>query len=125
MKRLMTILPLALVLAACSGVGAPAESPAPPTLDPVGVYDCSLDVDGMALLATLSIEGEPGAYTGMVDSEMGTMPVSNIAVEGNDMTFMVDTPEMAVYFAVTFEGPNFSGDFDAGGMGGFITGTKR
>ena len=125
MKRLLTLLPLALVLAACSGVGAPATPPAPPPLDPVGVYDCSLDVDGMALLATLSIEGEPGAYTGMVDSEMGSMPVSDISVEGNDMTFMVDTPDMAVYFAVAFDGLNFSGDFDAGGMGGIITGTKR
>lgn len=125
MKRLLTLLPLALVLSACSGVSAPAAPPAPPPLDPVGVYDCSMDVDGMEILATLSIEGQPGAYTGTVNSDMGTMPVGDISVEGDDMTFMIDTPDMAVFFTVTFNGANFTGDFDAGGMGGVITGTKR
>jgi hypothetical protein len=125
MKRLMALMPFALVLAACSGGGAPAAPPAPPPLDPVGVYDCSLDVDGMEIMATLSIEGEPGAYTGTVDSDMGAMPVGDISVEGDDMTFMIDTPDMAVFFAVTFDGANFAGDFDAGGMGGVITGAKR
>lgn len=125
MKRLLAIPPLALFLAACSGGGAPAAPPAPPPLDPVGVYDCFLDVDGMEIMATLSIEGEPGAYSGTVDSDMGVMPVSDIVVEGDAMTFMIDSPDMAVFFAVTFEGADFAGDFDAGGMGGVITGTRR
>jgi len=124
MKRLMTVLPLALFVAACSG-GPPPEPPTPPPLDPVGVYDCLLDVDGMEIGATLTITGTPEAYTGTVDSDMGLAPVSDISVDGNEMTFAVDTPEMAVFFVVVFDGDTFTGEFDAGGMGGFISGTKR
>lgn len=127
MKRLLNTLPLALFLAACSsgGSSAPAAPAAPPALDPTGVYDCLLDVDGMEIGATLTINGEEGAYTGSVDSDMGPSPVSDITVDGQEMTFVVDTPDMAVFFVVTFDGPNFSGEFDAGGMGGVISGTKR
>jgi hypothetical protein len=56
---------------------------------------------------------------------MGPAPVTDITVEGQQMTFVVDTGDMAVFFAVTFDGSNFTGEFDAGGMGGFISGTKR
>ena len=130
MKRMMTVLPLAMALWACSGglAGGPAPEPVPPpppALDPRGIYDCLLDVEGMELSAVLTISGEPGAYTGTVNSEMGPAPVSDVSVDGNQMTFAVDTPDMAVFFVVTFDGDNFSGQFDAGGMGGYISGTKR
>jgi hypothetical protein len=127
MKRLLSTLPLALLFVACSsgGANAPAEPAPPPALDPTGVYDCLLDVDGMEIGATVTINGEAGAYTGSVDSDMGPSPVSDITVDGQEMTFLVDTPDMSVFFVVTFDGPNFSGDFDAGGMGGMIIGTKR
>ncbi len=50
MKRLLSTLPLALLFVACSsgGANAPAEPAPPPALDPTGVYDCLLDVDGTA-----------------------------------------------------------------------------
>jgi hypothetical protein len=127
MRKLALLSPLTLFALACSGgmSGAPAPEPAPPPLDPTGVYDCWLDVEGMELNAVLSISGEPGAYTGTVDSEMGPAPVSNITVDGDNMTFVVDTPDMSVFFSVVFDGDTFSGDFDAGGMGGYINGKKR
>jgi len=124
MKRFVTALPLALLLAACSA-GPPPEPPAPPPLDPVGVYDCLLYVEGTDIGATLTIEGEAGAYTGTVDSDMGLAPVSDITVAGDEMTFLVDTGDMVVFFAVIFEGDTFAGDFDAGGIGGVISGKKR
>ena len=128
MRRMVSTVPVVLFLAACAGgnSSAPPPEPAPPPpLDPVGVYDCSLDVEGMALSAVLSISGEPGAYTGSVDSDMGPAPVRDIAVSGNEMTFSVDTPEMLVFFAVVFDGQDFAGEFDAGGMAGFISGKRR
>lgn len=127
MRKLALLSPMTLFALACSGgmSGPPAPPPAPPPLDPTGVYDCWLDVEGMELNAVLSISGEPGAYTGTVDSEMGPAPVSNITVDGDNMTFVVDTPDMSVFFSVIFDGDSFSGEFDAGGMGGYINGKKR
>ena len=124
MKRMMTMLPLAMLLAACSS-GPPPEPPGPPPLDPVGVYDCMLYIEGMEMPATLTIEGEADAYTGTVDTEMGLEALSDITVDGQQMSFVVDTPDMVVYFTVLFDGDSFSGDFDAGGMGGSVSGTKR
>ena len=124
MKRLMAVFPLALFVAACSG-GPPPEPPGPPPLDPVGVYDCYVGVEGQEFGVTLTINGTAGAYTGSVDSEMGPGQVTDITVQGNEMTFLVDTGDMAVFFSVVFDGDTFTGDFDAGGMGGYISGKKR
>jgi hypothetical protein len=124
MRRLIPVFSLALLVAACSG-GPPPEPPGPPPLDPVGVYDCALFAEGMEFGATLTITEEEGGYTGSVDSDMGPAPVSDIVVEGDEMTFVVDTPEMVVFFVVVFDGDTFTGEFDTGGMYGSITGTKR
>ena len=128
LKRLVAVLPLALFVVACaggaSGGGAP-EPPPPPEFDPAGVYDCLLYIEGMEMGATLTIEGDAGAYTGTVDTEMGLESISDISVDGQEMTFVVDTPEMVVFFALVFDGDSVSGDFDAGGMGGSLSGTKR
>jgi hypothetical protein len=124
MKRLTNLFPLVALLAACAG-GPPPEPPGPPPLDPAGTYDCYLDVDGMGIDAVLTITGEEGAYEGTVSSDMGSMAVSDVVVDGQQMTFVVDSPDMTVFFTVVFEGENFSGEFDAGGMGGYVTGTKR
>ena len=64
--------------------------------------------------ATLTIAGEAGAYTGTVDTEMGLESISDVTINGQEMTFVVDTPDMVVYFSVLFEGDTISGDFDAG-----------
>ena len=79
----------------------------------------------MEIGITLTITGTPGAFTGSVDSEMGPGQVADILVDGNDMTFAVDTGDMAVFFAVVFDRDTFTGEFDAGGMGGYISGQKR
>ena len=128
MRRLVNTLPMALILAACSGGmsgGAPPAPPPPPELDPVGVYDCVVGAEGMEFGVTLTITGTAGEYTGSVDSEMGPGEVSDIVINGNEMTFVVDTPDMAVFFGVVFDGDTFTGDFDAGGMAGYISGKKR
>jgi hypothetical protein len=74
---------------------------------------------------TLSITGTRGDYTGSVESEMGPGDVTDITIQGNEMTFVVETPDMSVFFAVVFDGDTFTGDFDAGDMGGYISGTRR
>ena len=125
MKRLFSILPLALFVVACAGVASGGAAPEPPPFSPAGVYDCLLFIEGMEMGATLTIEGAAGAYTGTVDTEMGLESISDVSLEGQGMTFVVDTPDMVVFFAVVFDGDTVSGDFDAGGMGGSLSGTKR
>jgi hypothetical protein len=126
MKRLATVLPLALILSACAGgMGNTSAPEPPPPPDPTGVYDCWLSVEGMEFGAVLTIEGDPGTYTGTVDSEMGPAPVSNLEVDGDVMTFVVDTPDASVFFTVTMNDAGFSGQFDASGMVGSISAEKR
>lgn len=126
MNRFLAILPLTLLAAACAGGAyAPPEPPPPPELNPIGVYDCALDIEGQQMSAVLTISESAEGYTGTVDSDMGPAPVADITVDGQEMTFVVDTGDMSVFFAVVFDGDDFRGDFDAGGMGGYISGTKR
>ena len=66
-----------------------------------------------------------GGTVAVVSSEMGSMPVSDITIDGQTMSFIVDSPDMTVFFNVVFEGADFSGEFDAGGMGGFVSGKRR
>ena len=125
MNRLAAVLPLTLVLMACSG-GPPPEPPAPPPLDPVGIYDCTVTAEGMEIGVTLTITGEAGGgYSGSINSDMGYAAVSDITVDGNRVSFVADNPEMVVFFNVQIEGDTLTGELDAGGFPGYITGRKR
>jgi hypothetical protein len=126
MHRCRMVLTLVLFAAACSRAGPP-EPPTPPQLDPTGVYDVVVNIEGMGQIpATFTITGAPGAYEGVVDSEMGPSPVTNITIDGNTMTFFVDTPQVSVFFNVLFEGDGFTGSFDAGGGAvGYVSGKRR
>ena len=124
MKRMIALVPLVVFAIACSS-GQPTTRPGPPPLDPVGTFDCYFDVEGMGIDAVLTITGEADAYEGSISSEMGTMQVTEIVIDGQAMSFVIDSPEMTVFVAVVFEGADFSGEFDAGGQGGFVTGKRR
>ena len=134
MKRSLALLAVGLALTACSqSSGGGAAAPPPPApepevqaLDPVGVYDFSTSVEGQTLTGTITFTGSAGAYTGSFTTGMtGTVPLRNVEVDGMDMTFLADTPDATVAFLLTFEGDSFTGEWDAEGMVGFISGTKR
>jgi hypothetical protein len=132
MKRTAALLAVGLVIVACSqstggGAAAPPPQPEPePTLDPVGVYDFSTEVEGQTLTGTLTITGSPGAYSGSMSTDMmGTFPLRSFSVDGMDLMFMADLPDATVSFFLTFEGDSFTGEWDAGGMTGFMSGSKR
>jgi len=90
------------------------------------VYDFSTMVEGQTLTGTMTFAGSPGAYTGSFSSGMtGTITLRDIEVDGMDLTCLADIPEATVMFLLTFEGDSFTGEWDADGMVGTISGTKR
>jgi hypothetical protein len=122
-KRLTTTTVLGLLLSACAG-GPPPEPPAPPPLDPTGTFDITVAAEGMEIAGVMIIEGnaEEG-YTGSIDTEMGGAALSNIAVEGQAVTFFI--PEADADVTIVFEGDSFSGGMN-GMMGAAdFFGTKR
>jgi hypothetical protein len=135
MKRLATVLAVAFALAACSqsttgGAAAPAPAPAAPaqpeTIDPLGTYDYSTEVEGQSFSGTMSIAGTRGTYTGSITSDMGPITMRNIEVTGMELTFLGDMADgTVVAFFLTFEGDAFTGEWEAEGMTGFISGSKR
>ena len=132
MRPIAMVLAAGLVLAACARssneVAPPPAPPGPtatPTLDPVGAYDFSTEVDGQPVTGVLSISGSPGAYTASMSSDIGNIPIRNITVEGMRLSFVADHPEATAFVEVVFSGDSFSGEWDAGDMFGYISGSRR
>lgn len=120
MKQSPLILALGLLVASCGG---PTDPPAPPPLDPTGVFTVSIDVDGTQVGGVLTLRGTAAGYTGSIDTDIGSAALADILVDGNQVTFSV--PDAGVYFTVVYEGDGFTGAFD-GAMGvGSIRGTRR
>jgi hypothetical protein len=132
MRRIAVTLAAGLALAACARPSndvapppAPPQPAAAPTLDPVGVYDFSTEVDGQPVSGVLSISGSPGAYTATMSSDIGNIGVRNIAVEGMRLSFIGDHPDATVFIELVFSGDSFSGEWDAGDTFGYLSGSRR
>jgi hypothetical protein len=132
MKRPVVLLLAGLLVSACSqsyGGGAetrPDPTPLPPpALDPVGAFDFQTEAMGSAVTGTFTITGTPGAYTGSMTTDMGGFAMSDIAVDGMKLSFVGESPDVVVLFLLVFDGDSFSGGWDAEGMSGSVTGSRR
>jgi hypothetical protein len=133
MKRLVALVLAGLLIVACSQSSTPGSAPArpdptpppEPVLDPVGDYDYQTEVEGMPVSGTFTITGSPGSYAGNMTSDMGAIALSDITVDGQEMTVVGDSPDFIVIFVLVFDGDSFTGEWDAEGMTGFVSGSKR
>ena len=133
MKRPLVLLFATLSVAACSqssasNIAAPPPDPAPPpapVLDPVGTFDYQTEAMGMPVSGSFAITGSPGAYTGTMTSDMGPITLRDIEVDGLELSAIGDSPDFVVVFVLEFEGDSFTGEWEAEGMTGFITGSRR
>ncbi len=132
MRRSAVILAASLALAACARSSDEAAPPptlpqptAAPALDPVGVYDFNTEVDGQPVTGVLSISGSPGTYTASMSSDIGNIRVRNITVEGMRLSFTADHPDATAFVELVFSGDSFTGQWDAGDMFGYISGSRR
>jgi hypothetical protein len=124
MKRFVTTLALGLMVAACSS--GPPEPPPPPPFTPAGAFDVSINVMGMELAGTMTIEEADGVYSGTLETPQGPLALTDFAVDGMEVTCVGDAGQFTIAFALTFEGDGFTGAMDLGDIGaGTITGTKR
>ena len=133
MKRTFVLLFAALSVAACSqssagSVAAPPPEPTPPptpVLDPVGTFDYQTEVEGMPVGGSFTITGSTGAYTGTMTSDMGAITLRDIEVDGQELTAVGDSPDFIVVFVLEFDGDSFTGEWEAEGLIGYITGSRR
>jgi hypothetical protein len=80
---------------------------------------------GMPVSGSFTITGSPGAYAGTMTSDMGPIALRDIEVDGQELTAVGDSPDFVVVFVLEFEGGSFTGAWEAEGMTGFITGSRR
>ena len=130
------VLPLAcaLLLGACASAPpepAPAARevtpPAPAAVDPVGTFDFSTAVEGMAVNGTMTISRNPaGALEGTITTNITeAIPVRSVTVTGQRMNVVADTPDGPLNFVLEFQGDEFSGTWDLGSMAGTHSGRRR
>ena len=100
MKRFITVVMMLVLcfVSSCSIIGTKKASLA----DNVnGKWQGILEeFNGLKLVYTFNIEGD--TVTGMVESEMGELLLSNGKVTGNSFTFEVDTGEMVIENVCTY-----------------------
>lgn len=144
MSRLALVL-AALTLGACATQGAaPAAAPSPasapsrpaasavvaaPTkpaaVNPVGSFEFNTEVNGSPMKGNLRIAGTPGRYTGSMTSDITPeLPITSIAVDGQAMKLVMDTPNGAATINIAFTGDNFTGNWELGGASGPLTGKR-
>jgi hypothetical protein len=125
-KRLFALLPLASLVAACAGGMSGTSAPTPPPFDPSGVYDATVETTDGLMVATLNISSTADGYTGsMAMPDMGSFPLTDIAVADTGMTFLVTNPFGQFLISLTFEGDKFTGTYESDSDGGYLSGTKR
>ena len=125
LKRRSIFSTLVVLLAACAS-GAPPEvhTPTPDSdLEPVGIYDLVVVMNGMEIAAKMTIERDGRGWVGHIESDAGEASCTEIEVEGDRMTFNI--PEAEARVVLHMHGDRVTGEME-GGMGmATITGTRR
>jgi hypothetical protein len=74
----------------------------------------------------MTIEGTDGAYTGSLTTDLGSLALTEFAVDGTAVTFSGSLADFGLAFSLNYEGDGFAGEISIGGLGsGAITGVKR
>lgn len=132
--KLQLVLCLAVLTGACASAQPEAAAPArevtpaaPAAVDPVGIFDFTTTVEGMAVTGTLTIRrGAAGAFEGSIATNITeTIPVRTVTVTGQRMNVIADTPDGPITMVLEFTGNDFSGTWEGTGMAGTHSGKRR
>lgn len=96
------------------------------TVDPIGVYDFTTDVDGMPLTGTIHIEKAAEVLGGRIDSDMtGPMPITAVTIAEDGVSLSFQSPEGPGTFQLVIDEMELSGSWEVAGMSGQVAGRKR
>jgi hypothetical protein len=91
-----------------------------------GDWAAEADVMGQAMPFTLKLMQEGVTLKGESASDQGTAALSNGKVEGNKISFSLDTPNGAIAFTGVVTGDKIDGEYDfAGQMKGKWKASKK
>lgn len=133
--KLNVAVAIVMLTSACAGAPEP-EAPAPPArevtppapaaVDPVGVFDFTTTVEGMAVAGTITVTKTAAGYGGSIATNVTeTIPVRSVVVEGQKATVVADTPDGPINFTMEFKGDEFTGTWTLGAMSGVHSGKRR
>ena len=141
MKRSAAALLLALAAACAAPAAEPESTPAPAAatpaaaampasasaaaVNPVGRYEFNTVVNGQPMTGTFTVEGQPGAYTGYMESNM--MPraaITGVTVTGQQVVLVIAAPQGDVTVTMNMNGGAFTGNWAIAGDTGEISGRK-
>ncbi len=111
--------------APASPASAVAARPAKTAVNPVGQFEFNTEVNGSPMKGNLRIAGTTGSYTGTMTSDITPeLPITSIAVDGQTMKLVMDTPNGAATINLSFTGDTFTGNWELGGASGPLTGKR-
>jgi hypothetical protein len=124
MRQYSVLLASAIALVGCArGSSAP---PAPQPLDPVGVYSFETAYQGQAVTGRVTIRGEPGSYSGIIepDAVAPPMDIYSVVVDGQQVTVVADAGYDDLVITMKFTGDSYTGTWVLGVDGGEMKGTR-
>jgi hypothetical protein len=86
------------------GGGAPGTGGAPAATNLGGTYSITIEVPGQALPATLNLQQQGTAITGTMVSQLGTSPIANGRVNGNQFSFTATVQFGGASIDITVQG---------------------
>jgi hypothetical protein len=125
-KRNLTIgLSLAgLFFAVVMGVGAEKAFAEASAAD--GVWDCvSATPDGGEFPFTLTVKEDGGKLTATAGSDQGQIPLTNVELNGDQLSFVATLNDEDYSVKVTVKGDTLEGEWSGGGDSGSVKGKRR
>jgi len=129
MKRMTSFAALALLTACAPAAEAPSAGPTPvaavaAAVNPVGTFEFTTTADGETLTGSITVSGQPGAYTGRIRTAHDDIPIIGVSVTGQQMVVTGDTPGGPLTLTLNFTGTTFTGSWAVDGDKSEIRGQR-
>jgi hypothetical protein len=129
MKTRIAILAMLLpIVSAFPAAAVSQKSPEHKAVNPIGSYDVVFEMaDGHPMASVLTIRtDQDGKLAGSLGLHDEALPLANVLLESNKLTFSVAAPHGRIGIQLVFDGVgNFKGEYTIDGATGTLKGTRR